>query len=430
MDSNEQRRKELIVGYDLCDDYSQISYFNHSLSEPKTISTTTGEEKFQIPTVLLKRVGMEQWYFGEDALKKAENNESVINDLLKKCRKNEITEIENVTYTPVELMHIFLQKTFGLFTYEGIANRIPDVIVFTIEDINANLIGAIKESAKAIGIDENNIYIQDHQESFVEYTINQKEELWSRNVILLEYEKDHLRAFNLKINTKTSPIIATIEKKEFVTITLPKTLFLTDTLEVRYKKIDVLLRDTLRDYFGKEIISCIFLCGDGFDGEWIKETLRFLCSGRRVFQGKNLATKGACYKGAKKLIHSEWDDHLFLGENKLKYNVGLDVFNKGKSQYHNLILASENWYDANGECELIIDDETCVELKLTPIDNKDVRIVIINLHDLPKRPNKTIRILVQVKFDSVSIGTITIKDLGFGEFYESSGKTWKHDIFL
>ncbi len=430
MNSKEQRQNELIVGLDLCDDYSQISYFNYALGEPKTISITTGEENFLIPSVLLKKEGIDKWFFGEEALKKTEENDVFIEAILTKCRNNEISIIDNMEYKPEQLLEIFIRKTFHLFTYEGIANEIPDVIIFTIEDININLINAIKESARIIGIDTENIYIQDHEESFVEYTINQKQELWNRDVVLLEYGKEHLKAFHLKINTKTTPLIAKIDKNVFSSITSVETMFITDTLDVRNSKLDLLVRDTIKDYFGKELISCIFLCGDGFEGEWQKETLRLLCSGRRVFQGKNLCTKGACYKGAKKFIGSEMVDYLYLGENKLKYNIGIDVSNRGVIQYYNLILANENWYDATGECELILDEETCVELKLTPIDNKDIRVIIVNLHELPTRPNKTIRILVQVKFESAAVGKIIMKDLGFGEFYESSGKIWEHDIFL
>lgn len=430
MNSNEQREKELIVGYDLCEDYSQISYFNYSLNEPKTISTTTGEERFQIPTVLFKREGLDKWYYGEEALKKSDNQDNVIKDILNKCRNNEVTVIETIEYKPEQLLEIFMKKTFGLFTYEGMINRIPDMIVFTIENVNANLVNAIKQSAKAIGIDKEKVYIQDHQESFVEYTINQKEELWNRDVVLLEYHHEYLKTFHLRISTKTTPSIATIEKKEYVTITNPQTMFLTDTIDDKNKKLDMLVRDALRDSFGKDLISCVFLCGDCFEGDWKKETLRFLCSGRRVFQGKNLCTKGACYKGVKKFLGDDAKDYLYLGENKLKYNIGLDLSIKGRNQYYNLIVANENWYDAYGECELILDNVTCIELKLTPIDNKDIRIIIINLHDLPQRPNKTIRILVQVQFESASMGKVTIKDLGFGEFYESSGMIWQHEIFL
>ena len=53
---------------------------------------------------------------------------------------------------------------------------------------------------------------------------------------------------------------------------------------------------------GGHIVSAVYLTGDGFDGEWMKESLSFLCKGRRVFMGKNLYSKGACYAAARKCM--------------------------------------------------------------------------------------------------------------------------------
>ncbi|PXV89466.1 hypothetical protein C8E03_106117 [Lachnotalea glycerini] len=431
MDSCEKSKKELIVGYDLCNDYSQISYFNFTNAEPKTISTTAGEERFQIPTVLLKKKGLDKWFFGDEALKKALNGEELlVKDILDKGIHNEVTVIEDKEYVPAQLLETFIRKTLSLFAYEGIAQKIPDVIVFTLEHIDRNLTATIKQSAKAIGICEDHIYIQSHDESFVEYTLNQKRELWSYDVVLLDYCRDYLKAYYLKINTKTTPIFVTIDKKNFKDIEMPPTSFLPDSEEEKRKKLDQTVKDALKNYFGVNIISCVFLCGDGFESTLSKETLRFLCSGRRVFQGKNLYTKGACYTGAAKFIDTQTENYLFFSENKIKYNVGLDVFYQGEKKYHSLITAGENWYDAKGECELILDEESCVELKFTPIDNQDTRNIIINLHELPNRPNKTIRVQLYVKFECANIGTAIIKDLGFGEFFKSSEKIWKHEILL
>ena len=42
------------------------------------------------------------------------------------------------------------------------------------------------------------------------------------------------------------------------------------------------------------VISSVYLIGEHYSEEWMKKSLRFLCKGRRVFQGKNLLSKGAC----------------------------------------------------------------------------------------------------------------------------------------
>lgn len=430
MNSNDELRNELLIGYDLCNDYSQISYFNFNQMEPKTISIAAGEEKFQIPTVLLKKSGIDKWYFGEEALKKVDKDSEdiLIQSLLDKCSKHELVMIDEKEYDPAQLLTIFIKKSFGFLFFEGISSKVPDTIVFTVEHINANIAKALKQSAKALGVQECNIYIQDHEESFVEYTIHQKNELWSHQVILLDYDKNYLKAFKLNINTKTTPTTCIVSRENFEHIKPIEKMVLKE--ENKDMELDQLVKEGLKHYFGVNPISCVFLCGEGFDGNWPKETLRFLCMGRRVFQGKNLYTKGACYYATKKLQKNEVEDYLFLGANKLKYNIGIEVFDKGEKLYYSLLSANENWYDAKKQCELILEDECMVELKLIPADYKDTRTVIINLHDLPQRPNRTVRILLDIKFESSNKGLIVIRDLGFGEIFETSGKVWEHEIYL
>ena len=196
MNSKDELRNELIIGYDLCNDYSQISYFNFTQQEPKTVSTTAGEEKFLIPTALLKKQGADKWYFGEEAIKKAENEEVLIRNILEKCSNDEKVEVEGKEYEASYLLETFIKKSFGLLIYEGIMSKIPDYIVFTVAQVKMNIVKALKQCAINMGIPQHNTYIQDHEESFVEYTIHQKSELGNYQVVLLEYDKNNLRAFN------------------------------------------------------------------------------------------------------------------------------------------------------------------------------------------------------------------------------------------
>ena len=46
---------KLVVGYDLGDTVSQISYSYPEKAEPETLSTVAGGENYNIPTILAKR---------------------------------------------------------------------------------------------------------------------------------------------------------------------------------------------------------------------------------------------------------------------------------------------------------------------------------------------------------------------------------------
>ena len=141
---------------------------------------------------------------------------------------------------------------------------------------------------------------------------------------------------------------------------------------------------------GGHIVSAVYLTGDGFDGEWMKESLSFLCKGRRVFMGKNLYSKGACYAAARKCMTEEnsWQ-FVYMGDNEMKVNVSLKVQSQGKTEFFTLISA-----------------------------------------DLPERPPRTTRLRIKAQPVSDMEVKIRIKDLGFGEIFKSSDKTWEYMMSL
>lgn len=47
-----------------------------------------------------------------------------------------------------------------------------------------------------------------------------------------------------------------------------------------------------QDVIDGQVVSAVYLIGDGFDGDWMKASLQYLCHTRKVFVGKNLYSKG------------------------------------------------------------------------------------------------------------------------------------------
>ena len=63
------------------------------------------------------------------------------------------------------------------------------------------------------------------------------------------------------------------------------------------------------------MISLVYLIGDGFSQEKMKESLSYICRGRRVFLGNNLFSKGACLGMMERLQNSpSGKAHVFLGD--------------------------------------------------------------------------------------------------------------------
>lgn len=172
-----------------------------------------------------------------------------------------------------------------------------------------------------------------------------KEELWIHEAALFDYAKSNLRYFYMERNQTSTPQIVNIHQKNYGPLIGNK---------------DTAFSDVIADAFSRKIYSSVYLIGDGFDGDWMQQSLRYLCSGRHVFVGKNLYAKGACYASMVRTGIKEWN-YVYIGENEMKVNVSLKVMDGENLSFHTLISAGENWYEAKQECEVLLSDAKTVD---------------------------------------------------------------------
>lgn len=83
--------EKVIVGYDLGSRYAQIScYVAGSGEEIRTLSSVAGSQVFTIPLALSKRQGVNQWFYGSEAVRYAQEEEGIlVENLLKLARDGE-----------------------------------------------------------------------------------------------------------------------------------------------------------------------------------------------------------------------------------------------------------------------------------------------------------------------------------------------------
>ena len=115
-----------------------------------------------------------------------------------------------------------------------------------------------------------------------------------------------------------------------------------------------------------------------------------------------------------------------MGDNEMKVNVSLKVLNQGKTEFYTLISAGDNWYETVGECEVILDELPEIAFWLQAPRSREAKVEKVELSDLPKRPKKTTRIRITAKPLSDTKVQIKMKDMGFGELFLSSDKSWEY----
>ena len=407
----DNRTSGIYYGIDIGDKSTLFSYYKKGQEEPVTISTVMGSEVYQIPTFLAKKRGVGQWFFGNDAIRQTQLSLAVgVDELLSKARNREYVLIDTEEYSADDLLLIYFKR---LMLMPGRGSDTPVAkLVITVDILDEVAINLFTMIATKMGLDTDQLLLVDHRESFYYYALSQDPELYLHDVLLYDYSTSNLKQCLLKRNTSTRPQVVNLLYENLGSVNFDK---------------DKAFDDIARHSLSGEIISSVYLIGDGFDGDWMKQSLKRLCQGRRVFVGKNLYSKGACYAGMVKDGIKEWP-FVYIGDNNLKLNLSLKVIDRNEMNFVTLISAGNSWYDAEGECEVILDGTPEFEWWVQSPDSRRARVEKMVLDGLPERENRTTRLRITAKPISDKEIAVTVQDLGFGELVPATGKIWESTI--
>ena len=181
--------------------------------------------------------------------------------------------------------------------------------------------------------------------------------------------------------------------------------------------------------FGKQIITTVYLVGEGFETGWMKQSLQLLCQGRRVFLGKNLFSKGACF-AAMRMDDTKPQQFVYIGEHEMKCNVSLKVYERGNLSFFTLVTAGVPWYEAKGNCEVVIDGTPSIDFWIQQPNSREARIETVTLSALPERENRTTRMIIDAVPRSDHDVLVTLTDVGLGELVPGTGKKWEYELQL
>ena len=423
-------KKKIMAGYELGRDYAQVSYIEQGMEKPESAAVVTGKEIFGIPTVLCKRVGVNQWYYGRSAEKMADTDSIVkVDHLLDKARSGDKIEVDGEQYDPSALLALFIKRSLSILSSICGLNEI-DSIMFTVESLDDRMIGILDGISKNLGLDKTSIYFQDYAESFFHYMMYQPHELWNKDVISCLYDGERAHIYVMNRNTQKTPVVVIINESMAEGLLLP--VMPTEDSEDALASLDTRFEKLFEDVCAGNTQSCVYLLGEGFKKEWMKKSLKVLCSnGRRVFQGNNLFSTGACFcLMDMRKPSAESASHIYLGRDKLRANVGINVFDQGREEYFSIFDAGTTWYDAQMETDCIMGDDQTIQVIVTPLDGQKVHTEVLTIRDIPERPPRTTRIHISFTMKSIYEVKVTVTDMGFGEIFPSSGQKQEFIIRL
>ena len=406
--------RDLLIGIDIGKEYTQICYYDRKAEEARSLSMKVGTSQYEAPGCICYRteqndycVGLEAQYFSR------EKGGIMLGNIYDICQKEESIQVAGEDKEPAELLAHFLK---GMLKFLGIQDIVKNTkcMCITSPELDAIQVRNYQKACGIAGFPAEKYMLMDYGESFYYYALGQKRETWNRSVAWYAFDGDKIAFRKLTINAASRPILVNLE--------VP----VSTTLETEDEIRDVEFCRFITKTLGKELFSSVQITGEGFDQQWAQQSVKLLChQGRKVFYGNNLFAKGACIAGKDRLEDKKLKGYRYLSDSLVTADVGMDMRVMGSPAYYPLIEGGSNWYECNAECELILDDTEELVFVVNLPDETERKRVAMALKGLPKRPNRTTRLALTLKYVSSKDCEITVKDLGFGEMYPSSGKTWK-----
>lgn len=408
--------KEIILGIDFSKDNSQIAYID-DMGKPQSVSMGTANN-YLIPTVVCYNDKLDEWSAGEEAINKSRyENSQLYTNLPEMFEQNvEKEQLENV------------MKAFFSYLIKCAVNncngRLIKNILITVEEVNPTILKGLMGIMESLGYGKDDVKIISHSESFVYYTLNQNKDIWINKVLFLELNQNHFRMRMLEVVKGRKPYVADVSMEDLSQMI---------NLEMVQKDVSVadqILAEYMDEMLKTHVVSGIYLSGEGFYVDGWQKTLQLMCRNRRVFKGNNLIVKGAAYGAKEEFLPSTLDQYLISCKGRTRVKIAMAVEYKGKDSNITLSNIGDYWYNARSKFECIMEKPVEAVFEIQDLINHTNDTFKIDLRNFPKREPNTTRIQVEFKYIEENKFEIAITDLGFGEFFESSGMVVKKEITL
>lgn len=410
--------KGMILGIDFSRDYAQLAYLDNE-GNPQSVSVGTGDN-YLIPSVVCYNSELQEWSAGEEAINKGRLEKSTVYKKLPEIF-NETSGIKKEEAKKVITTFMSYLLKLAVNFSNG---RLMKNVLLTVNEVNPQIIEGLTEVFTDLGYNGEDIKVISHSESFVYYVLNQNKDIWINNVLFLELNNNEFSCRKLNVIKGKQPHVAD------VSVTDLSNLF---SMELVFKEplgADEILAEYLEEKMKKYVVSGVYLSGEGFYQDSWQKTLSVLCRNRRVFKGNNLIVKGAAY-GAKEFFHLPvLDKYLISCKGRTRVKVIMPVKYKERDSFITLSNIGDYWHQADSKAECLLEKPTEAVFEIQDIMNRTNESFKIDLREFPNRAPNTTRIEIHFKYLTENTFEIEIRDLGFGEFFKSSGMSVKREITL
>lgn len=422
--------ERLILGFDLCDDVTKISRYRPDNINPADISFPQADNRTVIQTALGRKKGLDSWLVGKEAYEAVlEGGGTVVDKLLTLLSKKDSVAVGDRRYTPEELLGTYI-GTLLETVYEQCGCRTIARLVFTLEKTEPAVMDSITHCMDSLGIPRENVSIINHTEAYLYFVLRQPKANFDSRALLLDWSGTQLSCYELNMIRGVNPPVVKATRQVLETNLSPDMM----NNETHRKMVDFTIRQHLEKLLEGRSISSFFVSGKAMEtcAQWGKGFIKTVISSGRlrknIYYESNIFAKGAVITGNNELHGRNAYPYTIICEGRVGASIWIDTSVRGCKKTLMLATEGSNWYDCRTTADLILDDADFIRLKIRKTGEKLTLSETISLDAFPKRPNKTTRVRLILTFTSEHSAMVRVQDLGFGEFFPSSGIVVKKEI--
>lgn len=121
---------------------------------------------------------------------------------------------------------------------------------------------------------------------------------------------------------------------------------------------------------------------------------------------------------------------VYLDDTKMTEQICLRMRVNGQEGWYPIVSWGTHWYEADGQWEVILEDTSDIEIHVETLAGEELQVETVSLEGLPNRRDYSLRIQIEVLFLDERTCRLTFKDVGFGEFFPSTGFQVEKTIHL
>lgn len=395
--------RTLLLGYNLGDEKTQIAVYDKKTREPVLIGRTEENPDAFIDTEIVM-----------------EGREPLVG-FVDKIRRGEEIVMDGRHSHPANVLAHFFRKTLSLTRQQYPGETIRQLVV-TARNVTQEFAQIIYEALEKIGIGKERAFVAGYKQSFLYYVLYQKKDIWVHDVGLFDYYNRHLTYYQMHVDSAKKPKLVGVNEKDY-----------SDAIEFPDSDDGYqasVIENIIYGAVHKQLLSTLFMTGDGFEGGWADAVFRKLCIGRRLFKGQNLYVSGACFAAREIAETPRLENYLLLDDEMIKNQVWIKAYADAGEQEIVLAKAGTPWYLVDEEVDIIPDGDNEILLMVRNVFHQGEKQFLLDLEPVLTRVDRHCRIGMRIRFSSPDTCVVTLKDKGFGEFFPTSHRIWEKSFKL